>query len=302
MKNLAPIVLFAYVRLNILKKTINNLKKSDLSKLSNLYIFSDGYKSNLDKKNVNNVRRYLKKIKGFNKIKIILRKKNLGLAKNIIQGVTEVIQKYEKVIVLEDDIFVSPNFLNFMNVSLDKYKNEKKIWHINGWNYDLKFPKSNYNTFFCRGMYCWGWATWKNRWKKYKKNPKYLIKKWSKNKIKKFNFDNSTNYWSQIIRNYNKSINTWAVFWYSSIFNNKGLCLSPVESLTKNIGNDNFSTHQINRENSENKISKKFFIRKKINFTFSKKVKENEIYFRYIKKKLLFKLSFKSKIKTFLNI
>ena len=156
MKNLAPIALFVYVRVSTLKKTIKHLRKNNLSKFSNLYIFSDGYKSDLDKKNVNNVRRYLKKIKGFNKIKIIFRKRNLGLAKNIVRGVSEVIQKYEKTIVLEDDVIVSPNFLCFMNLSLDKFKNEKKIWHINGWNYDLKFPKLNYNTFFWRGMNCWG--------------------------------------------------------------------------------------------------------------------------------------------------
>ena len=118
MDKLSPIVLFVYSRKKILEKTINCLKKNKLAKKSELFIFSDGYKSEKDKLHVDQVRSYLNKIKGFKKIKIILRKKNLGLAKNIVSGVSEIIKKYSKVIVLEDDIIVSADFLDFMNLSL----------------------------------------------------------------------------------------------------------------------------------------------------------------------------------------
>ena len=92
-------------------------------------------------------------------------------------------------------------------------------------------------------MNCWGWATWKNRWKFYKKEPKKIIKNWSKSKIKKFNIDNNFNFFSQIIRNNEKKINTWAIFWYAIIFEKKGLCLNPTTSLTENIGVGIDSTH-----------------------------------------------------------
>ena len=126
MKNLAPIVLFTYNRIDILKESIESLKKNPLAKKSNLIIYSDNYKSNKDKKKVLRVREFLKEIKGFNKKKIFYRKKNYGLAKNIMRGVTEVFKKSTKVIVLEDDIKVSKYFLHYMNRSLDIYEKKKK--------------------------------------------------------------------------------------------------------------------------------------------------------------------------------
>ena len=300
MDKLSPIVLFVYSRKEILEKTIIHLKKNDLARKSRLYIFSDGFKSKNDKILVDNVRKYIKKIKGFKKIKIIERKKNFGLAKNITTGVSKIINKYGRVIVLEDDIIVSPKFLEFMNLSLNKFKNKKKIWHINGWNYNFKFSKNiKKNSFYWRGMNCWGWATWKDRWKNYKKNPSRLIKKWKKKEIEKFNFDNSYNLWSQILRNHNGTINTWAIFWYSSIFEKKGLCLSPLVSLTKNIGNDELSSNHPNFENSIEKIPYNFFKKKKISFTFFNKIEENKIIFNIIKKNLLLKLGLKNKINKF---
>ena len=202
---------------------------------------------------------------------------------------------------LEDDIIVGPNFLKFMNWSLDEFKNKKKIWHINGWNYEIKFPKILKNTFYWRGMSCWGWATWKDRWKNYKKNSSSILKRWTKEDIERFNFDNTCNLWSQVLRNHNGSINTWAIFWYSSIFENNGLCLSPVTSLTKNIGNDKLSTNHPSFENSLEKIPNKFYKNKKFNFNSFKTIEENKIMFNSIKKNLVLKLGLKNKINKLLG-
>ena len=126
-KTYAPIILFTYRRHNILKKVIKNLELNKLSKYSEIYIFSDGYKNFNDKKDVLKVRKYLKIIKFFKKKKIFLRNKNMGLTKNIILGITKVLSIKKKAIILEDDILVSENFLKFMNLCLDKYKNKKKL-------------------------------------------------------------------------------------------------------------------------------------------------------------------------------
>ena len=147
-KTYAPIILFTYRRHNILKKVIKNLELNKLSKYSEIYIFSDGYKNFNDKKDVLKVRKYLKTIKFFKNKKIFLRNKNMGLTKNIILGITKVLSIKKKAIILEDDILVSENFLKFMNLCLDKYKNKKKIWHINGWNYNLKETHSSDDVFF----------------------------------------------------------------------------------------------------------------------------------------------------------
>lgn len=242
MKKLAPIVIFTHTRLEKLKKTITALKKNELSIKSYLYIISDGAKNKIEENKIKKVRNYIKKIKGFKKISIVLRKKNYGLSFNIVKGVNSIINKHGKIIVLEDDIKVGKNFLDFLNYCLDKYNKQNKVWHISAWNYNVDLPRS-LDAYFIRTMNCWGWATWKNRWKFYKKNPKKIIQNWSKSKIKRFNIDNNFNFFSQIIRNHENKINTWAIFWYAIIFEKKGLCLNPTVSLTENIGVGADSTH-----------------------------------------------------------
>ena len=294
MKKLAPIVLFTYYRLNTLRTTIQFLKKNKLANHSNIYIYSDFYKSNADKHNVLKVRKYLKSIKGFNQKKIILRKKNYGLAKNIINGVGEVLKGNTKVIVLEDDIKVSKYFLDYMNQTLNLYKNKKKIWHISGWNYNIKVSNS-YDAYFTRTMNCWGWATWKDRWKYFNKNPNEIIKKWSSKDVYRFNFDGSYNFFSQIEKNKSKKINTWAIFWYATIFQNRGLCLNPKKTLVSNIGIGNSASNTKSFDDVFNgNASNLVFLPKK----FPTKLIENKYIFSVIRNKFLI-MKVRNKIKYF---
>lgn len=294
MKKLAPIILFTYKRLDTLKTTIQFLKKNKLANQSNIYIYSDFYKSDSDKRNVLKVRKYLKSIEGFNRKKIIFRKKNYGLAENIINGVGEVLKSNTKAIVLEDDIKVSRYFLDYMNQTLNLYKNKKKIWHISGWNYNVKVSNSH-DAYFSRTMNCWGWATWKDRWKYFNKSPSEIIKKWSNKDVYRFNFDGSHNFFSQIERNKSKKINTWAIFWYATIFQNRGLCLNPKKTLASNIGIGNSATHTKRIDDFFNpNASNLNFLPKK----FPTKLKENKDFFVAIRNKFLI-LKVRNKIKYF---
>lgn len=234
----APVVLFVFGRMDHTKETVNKLRNNYLAKDTDLIIYSDSFKNEIDRTNVELVREYLDSIgDGFKTIKIIKRKENYGLARNIMEGVTEVTNIYGQAIVLEDDIVTSPFFLTYMNESLEKYKNNKNVWHISGWNYpisDLELP----DAFFWKTMNCWGWATWGDRWSEFSKEPQKLIDSWSKDDIYKFNVDGTNNFWSQVIANNKGVLNTWAIFWYATIFQNNGLCLNPTTSLVFNIGND----------------------------------------------------------------
>ncbi|EPK6163586.1 glycosyltransferase family protein [Providencia stuartii] len=236
--DLAPVILFVYGRPTHTRRTIDALLINPEASSTDLIIYSDGPKNNEDLVLVNQVRDIVKKVTGFKSVELIERKENLGLAQNIIDGVTAVCKKYEKIIVLEDDIVTSPSFLNFMNTSLNKYENNKNVWHISGWNYPLGDTQSLPETFFWRTMNCWGWATWSDRWKYFNKEPEKLINTWSKKDIYHFNLDGTYNFWSQVTANYNKKINTWAIFWYATIFSYNGLCLNPTQSLVYNTGND----------------------------------------------------------------
>lgn len=240
--NLAPIVLFTYNRLWHTIQTVEALKKNELADQSDLFIFSDGPKNEEDEEKVKQVREYLRTIKGFKRITIIERDRNFGLANNIIDGVTRIVNEYGKIIVLEDDLITSPYFLKFMNEALEKYKDEEKVMHISGYMYPIRkggLP----NVFFLKPTSCWGWATWKRAWQFFERNPEKQIKALNKKQIKDFNLNHAYNYWEQVRLNYDGKIKTWAIFWYLSMYLKDGLSLHPRDSLVQNIGHDASGIH-----------------------------------------------------------
>lgn len=241
--NYAPILVFSYNRVDHFKETIENLKQCNLADQSDLIIYSDGAKNDSDKIIVERIREYASTINGFKSVNLISLDRNYGLAANIIKGVSDVINQYGKVIVLEDDLLVSSQFLQYMNESLDKFQNVQEIWHVSGWNYPIDtigLPK----LIPIRIMNCWGWGTWKDRWSHFEKNPEKLIQQFDKKDIKVFDVDNSGVFWSQVLANHNNTINTWAIFWYATIYLNQGICINPLKSFVKNIGHDGSGTHK----------------------------------------------------------
>jgi hypothetical protein len=242
----APIVLFCYNRLNHLKKTVNSLKKNKLSEFSELIIYSDGAKNDNDETKIKTLRKYLRKIKGFKKIKIIEQTRNKGLSKNIIDGLNEIFSKYSSAIILEDDLLLSNNFLDYMNEGLELYKNEKKIISIHAYSYPIKITIDDPNYFFLRGADCWGWGAWSRSWKLFNKNGELLKKKLVKKKlVKQFNFNNSFNYMKMLEDQIRGKNNSWAIRWYASAFLKNKLTLYPKNSFVKNIGVDGSGTHGI---------------------------------------------------------
>jgi hypothetical protein len=239
----APIVLFVYNRPKHTGKTLEFLAKNKLAIDSDLIVFSDASKSEDDQENVTAVRRICKEVEGFRSVKIIERVENYGLSKNIISGIDDVFKIHSKAIVLEDDIQTSENFLGFMNDALNEYESNRKVWHISGWTYPIE-NKDLPDAFFWRVMNCWGWGTWKDRWNFYKKNPERLINNWSSKSKIEFNVNGCIPFFSQVIGNYIGRNNTWAIFWYATIFENHGLCLTPRESLVFNSGSDGSGTHK----------------------------------------------------------
>lgn len=238
----APIVLFVYNRPKHTRYTIEALRKNFLAKDSDLFIFSDAPKNEAASSGVDEVRRYLHTVTGFKKVLIVERQENLGLAKSIIQGVTEIVNKYGRVIVLEDDLVTSPYFLKFMNQGLEVYKNDEQVMEISGYCYPVKGELPD--TFFFRQMACWGWATWARAWKYFNPDAKQLLEEIKlRNLLRKFNIDGGFNFSSQLEANIAGRIKTWAIKWYASAFLQGGLALYPAKSLVQNIGHDNTGEH-----------------------------------------------------------
>lgn len=243
MENLAPICIFVYNRPLHTVQTIESLKKNDLADKSIVYIFSDGALNESAKIDVLKVRSYINQIQGFKQINIILRDKNWGLSQNIISGVTEIVNKHGKIIVLEDDMITSPFFLSYMNSSIDKYKNEKNVASIHGYVYPIdKLPEM----YFLKGADCWGWGTWSESWKDFESDGKKLLKEvLDRNLTKEIDFNGKAGY-VRMLRNQIKGRNdSWAIRWHISNYLKGKLTLYPGESYVNNIGCDNSGVHSV---------------------------------------------------------
>ncbi len=240
---LAPVVLFTYNRPQHTESTLKALMACELAAESNLIIYSDGAKRESDWEKVNETRKLIQNFTAFKSIEIIESDRNKGLAKSVIEGVSEVIKKYGKVIVLEDDLVVSPTFLAYMNHYLDEYEKEEKVISIHGYVYPIK---ANSNApFFIQGADCWAWATWKRGWALFDPDAQKLYEAISKDKelADRFDFGGSYPYLKMLKDQMEGKVDSWAIRWYASAFLNNKLTLYPSSTLVRNIGMDGSGTH-----------------------------------------------------------
>jgi hypothetical protein len=222
--------------------TIEALLKNDLASESELLVFSDGPKTSQDQQKVGEVRQYVRTLKGFRNVTIVEHAQNLGLGRSIINGVSEVLKAYERIIVLEDDLVTSSFFLQYMNEALELYEDEEKVISVHGYIYPIadKLP----STFFLRGADCWGWGTWKRDWALFEENGQKLLDDLKKHKLtRQFDFNGAYRY-TRMLKDQIAGRNTsWAVRWYASAFLNNRLTLYPGVSLVRHIGNDGSGTN-----------------------------------------------------------
>ncbi len=239
--SLSPILLFVYNRPEHTRLTLEALKKNHLSDSSSLYIFSDGYRNETDREEVMKVRELIHSVEGFAAIHIEEKSENVGLARNIIEGVTGVVNEHEKVIVLEDDLITSPYFLTFMNNVLDRYEQEEKIAHVQGFCFPLQgLP----DAFLIKWTGSWGWATWKRAWDLFNPDGEALLSEIMKRKLnREFDFNGNYPFTRMLRRQVNGENDSWAIRWNASLFLKNRLSVNAGKSLVQNIGFDGSGRH-----------------------------------------------------------
>lgn len=238
----APILLFVYNRPEHTRRCIESLLKNSLASESNLFIYADGAKDSTQQEAVNEVRNYIQSIQGFKQITLMERSENWGLARNIINGVTTQVNRYGKVIVLEDDLVVAPYFLQFMNEALEVYKDEPKVGHIQACDFtqDTTLP----DTFLIKWTGSWGWATWDRAWKHFNPNGNELLQELEERKLTHvFDFNGKYGFTRMLRRQIEGKNNSWAIRWNASLFLKDILSLNVGRSLVQNEGFDGSGTN-----------------------------------------------------------
>jgi hypothetical protein len=240
--NCAPIALFAYRRPEHLKSCLTSLLQNPEASSTALWIFCDGPRSPAEADATQKVRELARATGGFSSVTVIERPRNIGLAASVISGVAEVLDSADRVIVVEDDLVVSPDFLGYMNQGLDLYADVPEVVSIHGFTYAVgtKLPQS----FFLRGADCWGWATWRRGWAVFNPDGQALLTELdSRSQGLTFDFDGAYPYRQMLVDQVAGKVDSWAIRWNASAFLANKLTLYPGNSLVENIGQDGSGTH-----------------------------------------------------------
>lgn len=228
----APIISFCYNRYDHLQKSLASLLANPEASETDLIVFSDGARGPHDVDDIRRVREKLKKISGFKSVRIVERKINYGVNVNIVDGITRVMDEFGFGIIVEDDIVVSENFLNYMNSALLNYQDEKSVYAISGYSYPFEMSDEAPDVFLLRHPSGWGWATWSDRWADYSHRLE-MVDEFSESELSYFNYDDTAPVFEETLRG-----NVWDIYWNAAICKARGLCLVPKEQLSYTIGLD----------------------------------------------------------------
>lgn len=243
----APVALFFYNRPVYADRILRNLDANYEAELTKLYIFADGAKKREDQTAVEEVKNIIENFKKNNRLKEVevhYADRNKGLSVSIIEGINAVFSNHDKIIVLEDDLVLTRDFLKFMNACLDFFKDNPQIGAVSGFSFQLKSLKHEKNDIYLsRTGNSWGWATWKCIWEKVDWEVQ-SYQEFYQNKKERRRFDSMQYGISNMLDLQMKGkINSWAVRWDYHFFRNNLYTVYPRLSKVKNMGFDHMGTH-----------------------------------------------------------
>ena len=250
MKTLAPVAYFGYNRPVHTRQTLEALSKNPLAAETTLWIFLDGAKDRINEKErmaIDEVRKIVYEKQWCKEVFVVLSQINKGLFASVTDGISQTVNAFGKVIIVEDDVLVSEGFLAFMNDALDLYEDTESVMHVSGFSRpDLQSVDLKESTYFFYHTSCWGWGTWKRAWDHFIPDPAKMQKMVAaKGNINKLNMDGTYEFYWGLKAIADGKFQSWNYLWHAAVFLNDGLCLHPAQSLVSNIGHDGSGTNCI---------------------------------------------------------
>ena len=234
----APVALFVYNRPGHTRQTVEALAANTLAAETPLYVFSDAPKSDNARQSVDEVRSYIRTISGFKSITIVERETNFGLARSIIEGVTNLCEQYGRVIVLEDDLVTSPHFISYMNHGLMRYEHDDRVMQIAGYMFPMELEILE-DALFLPFITSWGWATWDRAWQHFDAEANgYETLTRDGGLRDRFDLGGRYRYFKMLQAQQTGRVDSWAIRWYLSVFLRGGLALWPKTTMVRNVGFD----------------------------------------------------------------
>ena len=235
--------MFAFNRPEHLRRTLTALLSCEGVDQTPITVFIDGPRSPKDTASVAATRRVAEQMLG-GTATIKAAGANQGLARSITSGVSELVEKHGRVIVLEDDLEVSRGFLTYMNSALDRYAENESVFQISGHMCDVPEFRSRTDAVCLPFTTTWGWATWARAWKIY--DP--AATGWEslltdRQERRRFDLNGTYPYSAMLFRQMRAKSDSWGIRWYWAVFKEGGVCVFPPQSLIRNFGYDGTGTH-----------------------------------------------------------
>lgn len=241
--SLAPIVYFAFNRPEHTRRSLAAIKANALAARSLLYIYVDGPRADESAEGIGaieQVRRIVASDQWCGRVELRIREANVGLGKGLPSAISETLEMHDRIIVVEDDVIVSPGFLEYMNAALDLYADDERVMHVSAFTSPVEVPPDYpETTFFYNHTTCWGWGTWRRAWQHFTQNGARLMREIDASGRKRYiNLDNAHEYyWALRYLDEGRS-QDWNCYWHVAVALRGGHCLHPAKSLTDNIGFD----------------------------------------------------------------
>lgn len=243
----APIAIFIYNRTVELQQMLATLVKCKGFETSPLIVFGDGPKNPSQSKKVEAARALIQSILGDRAI-YHFSSENKGLKRSLIDGVNNIVNEYGRVIVLEDDLFLAPNFLNFMNEALERYVNDENVYMISGHSHEILELKESSQALLLPFISTLGWGTWKRAWKIFDEEASGHDDLMQDRMMQhRFNLESTYDYTAMLKRQLVGKGNSWGILWYWTIFRENGLVVYPPQTLIYNVGMNTAGTNGYGR-------------------------------------------------------
>jgi len=281
-----PIAVFIYNRPQHARSLFESLLKCDRLSECSVHIFCDGTKKPEHLAGVQAARQVVQEFSPlFVDAVIVERDQNLGLAHSIVSGVTDLCEKYGRVIVLEDDFILHPFFLDFMLQSLDRYVNEEDVAQVAGFTFPIRVPQKP-DAFLIPLTTSWGWATWQRAWKLFSWDIESAAQTLDADPRLRDRFDLDGAYpYSEMLRHVAVGrVDSWAIRWYWYTFFFDKLTVYPRRSLVWQNGFDQTATNTTDARPGVQSNLDDFLQQKWLNpILFPNALKSNDIIFDELK-------------------
>jgi hypothetical protein len=220
------------------QKTFDVIKKV---RPESLFVFSNAPNPNIKEeiKNCQLSRNVINQVDWDCSLKTVFKKEKSGHKKFVYESINSFFKQVKEGIILEDSYEPSESFFTFCQELLEKYRDDQRIMHISGSNYQNNIKRGSGSYYFSKDINPCGWATWRRAWNKCDINIENYKSFLQSSEIKNI-FPHSTEqfYWMQKFEQaYLGKTASIEDHWRFVVLSNNALAVIPNLNLINNLKN-----------------------------------------------------------------